>query len=499
MIIDGKLVVSKKKKLALIAELKAKNFKTFEKHVEAIKEGELAPIVEENDEAEENARIGASGYDYLLGMPIWSLTQERVEKLMRQIGEKEHEIDVLIKLTKEDLWKADLDEFIKEWRFQLEDEADRQKKARKLGRRESRKLKTGGSAAAAKRRKAYGEDDSDFETGGRAKKVVITKKEAPVIKKNLKQGGLLSHLQPLSTKTQEKADKKAAAEAKNAGPKTTTIQPRMNLESKPVKNAAAEDVWMSVAKEESATASDTFAATKSKLPASIAAALGSDSDNDDDDGLQPARPAPTRGRRAATTKPTKYALSDSDSESDGNFDVGKMVRGVPTTAGSDEPRPLFSNRASMSRPGSSHGLLKKSNGDGKRSTGFDTEADDTDYAQLAPPTAKKTGIAVVARDTTVSGNDDGEDSDVAMFDVAPTVRKPVKSVAAAAKATKPLVTKSTVAKPMPRNKRKHARRHHLKWHPLMLRTMATMMMRWTTSRMISWTMMRKVMTRKRSS
>ena len=51
-------------------------------------------------------------------MPIWSLTKERVEKLLKQVGDKELEIDTLLKLTKEDLWKRDLDEFIAEWRFQ---------------------------------------------------------------------------------------------------------------------------------------------------------------------------------------------------------------------------------------------------------------------------------------------------------------------------------------------------------------------------------------------
>ena len=457
MIIDSKLVVSKKKKQVLVAELKAKSFKIFEKHVDAIKEGELAPIVEENDEAEENAKIGASGYDYLLGMPIWSLTQERVEKLMRQIGDKEHEIDALIQLSKEDLWRTDLNDFIKEWRFQLADEEDRKKEARRLGRRESRKLKIGASAAVAKKRKAYGDDDSDFEAGGRNKKNTIAKKEPPVIKKHLKQGGLLSHLQPLSKGEQEKAEKKKAAEAKkaaaaaSAGGKATKTQPRMNLENKPVKNAAAEDVWMDVAKEEedsnpsnllATTKATTTKPTKTKIPASITADLGSDPDNSDDD-FPAARPAAStaagRNRRAATSKPTKYALSDSDSDSDGNFDVGKMVRGVPTTTTttmnggrgtSEDPssRPLFSNRASMSRPGSSHGLPKKASTIDRRMNGFDTEADDTDYAQLAPPTGKKNGIAITARSTAASDVDgnlnnlDSDDEDD-IFNVAPIAAK----------------------------------------------------------------------------
>lgn len=68
MIIDGKLVVSKKKKLALVQELKEKGFKAFPKKAEAIKEGELAPIADNDEEEEEDAQTGAAAYDYLLGV-----------------------------------------------------------------------------------------------------------------------------------------------------------------------------------------------------------------------------------------------------------------------------------------------------------------------------------------------------------------------------------------------------------------------------------------------
>ena len=67
MIIDGKLVVSKKKKAILILELKEKNFKPIPKISDSIKQGELAPIAD-NDEEEEEVDIGASAYDYLLGV-----------------------------------------------------------------------------------------------------------------------------------------------------------------------------------------------------------------------------------------------------------------------------------------------------------------------------------------------------------------------------------------------------------------------------------------------
>ena len=68
MIIDGKLVVSKKKKLALVQELKEKGFKAFSKKADAIKEGELAPIADNDEDEEEDAQTGAAAYDYLLGV-----------------------------------------------------------------------------------------------------------------------------------------------------------------------------------------------------------------------------------------------------------------------------------------------------------------------------------------------------------------------------------------------------------------------------------------------
>ena len=68
MIIDGKLTVSKKKKLVLVSELKKLGFKPFPKVVDAIKEGELAPIADNDEEVEEDVETGASAYDYLLGV-----------------------------------------------------------------------------------------------------------------------------------------------------------------------------------------------------------------------------------------------------------------------------------------------------------------------------------------------------------------------------------------------------------------------------------------------
>ena len=124
-------------------------------------------------------------------MPLWSLTKERVDKLRHQIGDKEMEIDALIKLSKEDIWRKDLDDFLAEWRFQLEDEIRRERKNASMGRRASSKLMTGGRVPGAKKKKIAGGDaDEDYAVAApKAKKSAIAKPK----------GGLLDYLNKSSS------------------------------------------------------------------------------------------------------------------------------------------------------------------------------------------------------------------------------------------------------------------------------------------------------------
>lgn len=75
MIINKELVVSNRKKADIVVELRQKDFRPFPKVAKAKAAGE-------NEDAEEDEPEAASGtstdYDYLLGMPIWSLTREKV-------------------------------------------------------------------------------------------------------------------------------------------------------------------------------------------------------------------------------------------------------------------------------------------------------------------------------------------------------------------------------------------------------------------------------------
>ncbi|KAI9823498.1 MAG: DNA topoisomerase 2 [Sarea resinae] len=412
MIIDGKLVVSKKKKSDLIAELKQKNFKGFPKIKEALKEGELEPMADE--ESEEDVEADANAYDYLLGMAIWSLTRERVEKLLRQIGDKELEIDELIKLSKEDLWKRDLDEFIAEWRFQLEDEASRQKKVAKAGRRASTKLKLPGKGAGARKRKAQGEDsDSDFgvSKSPKAKKTAAASRAQP-------KSGMLSYLQkPPSSPKQAK--KPAAAALKSSAKSSPDAGVQVDGTSDPI------------------TEEDNKVLPVQKKASKVAPKRAvSEAMNENSSDTKQSKTAPARKARAAASKPVKYGgSSDSDSDNGDDLlgDVSKMVKGIggasnEQSAGS---RSLFS--ASMSRPGSSAGLTRKASRPSARLIA-DLSDDETDYSKLVPQPSPQKPVTTAAKDTILS---DDEDDSFNMLPTAKPLAQPKPLAKPSAKAAKP--------------------------------------------------------------
>ena len=95
-------------------------------------------------------------------MAIWSLTEERIEKLNKQIGDLDAEHLKLSKTSEKELWNTDLDDFIAEWDFQLEDEKKRAQKQAKGGRRASTKLRIGGKPAK-KRGGGDSDDDDDYD------------------------------------------------------------------------------------------------------------------------------------------------------------------------------------------------------------------------------------------------------------------------------------------------------------------------------------------------
>jgi hypothetical protein len=50
-----------------------------------------------------------NNYQYLLGMPIYSLTYEKIEELKKQLKQKEIEFNNLSKTTPKNIWNEELD------------------------------------------------------------------------------------------------------------------------------------------------------------------------------------------------------------------------------------------------------------------------------------------------------------------------------------------------------------------------------------------------------
>ncbi|KAK0638045.1 DNA topoisomerase 2 [Lasiodiplodia hormozganensis] len=417
MIIDGKLVVAKKKKIALVAELKKLGFKPIPKN-EAKRQGEEEEFLEEDEDSDEP---GANDYDYLLGMAIWSLTQERVEKLLRQIGDKELEIDVLIKKSPKDLWTEDLDAFVEEYDNLLAYEASEEKKARNTkGRRASAKLRIG-AGKGAKKRKADDSDamsDEDFE-------VKPKKKAAP--KQNSVFTSYFSKYTDNATNKAKDSEKEKATEpkAKAAQPKKTNLlssymakhgkasdkddlDSAMDIDDTP--SAADGDRSEDQATTVSA-ASKNKAATGTKTAAKAKKAKSSEDDSEDEIFTDaPSKPVAKASKPTTKSKKTIVLSEDEEDEF-------------------DEPPP---------KPKAKAATTAKPAGKAKK-TAVSEESDDDDL-DVAPakPKSKATASSKApskAKKTVVSDDSDDEDvfAAVAKETKAEATRKP--RAAAAKKAT----------------------------------------------------------------
>lgn len=67
----------------------------------------------ENSDDESSLPIPSKEYDYLLSMPLWSLSQEKVNNLLNQKENKKNEIMLLEKMRIEDIWVNDMEELVR--------------------------------------------------------------------------------------------------------------------------------------------------------------------------------------------------------------------------------------------------------------------------------------------------------------------------------------------------------------------------------------------------
>jgi len=119
--IEGKIKVENLKKADICKMLKSRNYDPdpvvrWKKMIERdmAYEGDDLHAPGEGGEEEGGEGEERKEYDYLLGMPIWNLTMEKKEKILKEQKEKGDELKALQAKTPSQLWLDDLDEFLGE-------------------------------------------------------------------------------------------------------------------------------------------------------------------------------------------------------------------------------------------------------------------------------------------------------------------------------------------------------------------------------------------------
>ncbi len=369
------------------------------------------------------------------------MTQERVEKLLRQIGDKELEIDELQKLSPKDIWTADLDAFVEEWNNQHDEEAKRKKKIASMGRRASHKLGIGASKGGkGKKKRKFDETESDDSGSdfGPVKKKTKPKKE-----------GLLGYLMD-DTKPAKKPSAAEALKSSKAFDSTSSLKQGTLLAHLPKKESIPQTDGPS---ESRSSTADPAPAVKQGRPAAAKVVKkptpAIDSEDEDSDVFAlvakeaEKKPTTSRTARGATKQAPKYKLggSDSDSESDDLLgDVSSMVKTIGAGTGG---APMFKT-SSSARPGSNGNIRPGSAAGGpkaaKKNTPIEPDDDETNYEGLMPQPSPQRPAPRNVNDT-IMGSDDE--------DFGPVIKKSAASKITTKPAPK-LKAATTKAAPKPK-------------------------------------------------
>uniref|UniRef100_A0A674MWX5 DNA topoisomerase 2 n=1 Tax=Takifugu rubripes TaxID=31033 RepID=A0A674MWX5_TAKRU len=105
--IEGKVSIENKSKRELIRMLVQKGF-------ESDPVAAWTKAQEKSDTSLDSGSTSGPNFNYILNMPLWCLTKERVEELLKQRDLKRGELNELQKKSPEDLWKEDLAVFVEE-------------------------------------------------------------------------------------------------------------------------------------------------------------------------------------------------------------------------------------------------------------------------------------------------------------------------------------------------------------------------------------------------
>ncbi|TRY99029.1 hypothetical protein DNTS_024575 [Danionella cerebrum] len=113
--IEGKVTIENKSKKELIRMLLQKGYESdpvaaWNKAQEKEEDGDA----NDSDSSVDSEPSSGPNFNYILNMPLWCLTKEKVEELLKQRDLKRSELNELQRKNSEDLWREDLAVFIEE-------------------------------------------------------------------------------------------------------------------------------------------------------------------------------------------------------------------------------------------------------------------------------------------------------------------------------------------------------------------------------------------------
>jgi len=368
-------------------------------------------------------------------MAIWTLTWEKAQKLLADVADKEKEIEILTGKSPKDLWKTDLDEFIAEWRHQLEEDirlAQTVVKKKSGGR-------VGAKGRVGKGKKKKDDDTEDeYDASPKQKKAAPAKKQTtlpfaaertekkPAARAAAKKPPIIlegddsledSDFDMLEVTAPKKAPQPSKPKVEPAKPKVEefddddldfihkseankTSQPKAEgkegddfatADEGPATKSEDDDSDLGLLPKPKAKPAPKKAAAPAKLvarprtygaakPKAKPAADPSDYDMDSEEEIAP-KP---RTKRAAVKKPI---LIDSDEEEDQLGDVSALVKGVGDESAVSTARPLFSSKSAAvaSKPAA----LAKKPAPKKAASIFDSNEEDEDDLATPKPAAKR--------------------------------------------------------------------------------------------------------------
>lgn len=164
----GELVVSNRKRTDILQELQDKGFDCFKKDPKTNEATNSPDEEEENNDTSSDAEI-AKGYEYLLGMKIWSLTFEKAEELRRQLEEKNQALLALEATSPTQIWLNDLDAIevaLDERDVALQEAVEAEKRAQKKNASHQAKKKTKNKGSKKKKDEWDSESEGDSEEEG---------------------------------------------------------------------------------------------------------------------------------------------------------------------------------------------------------------------------------------------------------------------------------------------------------------------------------------------